>query len=257
MAGAARADDKEIIINGSTTVLPIMQKVGEAFMDANPGINLAISGGGSGNGIKALNEGLCDIAMSSRDIKASEVEQGKAKGVTPVRLAVAVDALVPVVHPSNPVKGLSSAQLRDIYAGRIKNWKEVGGKDENIVVNSRDTSSGTFETWSDIIMKKEKIAPSALAQASNGAVVQAVARNTKALGYVGIGYLNKSLKKLNVDGVEASAATARTRQWPIARELYVFTNGEPAGVVKKLLDFLVDPKKGQKGVAEMGFIPLQ
>jgi phosphate transport system substrate-binding protein len=256
LVGAARAD-QEIIINGSTTVLPIMQKVGEAFMDANPGINLAISGGGSGNGIKALNEGLCDIAMSSRDIKASEVEQGKARGVTPVRVAVAVDALVPVVHPENPVKGLDAAQLRDIYAGRITNWKEVGGKDETIVVISRDTSSGTFETWAEIIMKKEKVAASALAQASNGAVVQAVAKNRKALGYVGIGYLDKSLKKLDVNGVEATAATARTGQWPIARELYVFTNGKPAGVVKKLLDFLVDPKKGQKAVAETGFIPLR
>jgi phosphate transport system substrate-binding protein len=255
--GTALAADEENIINGSTTVLPSMKKVGEAFMDANPGINLAISGGGSGNGIKALNEGLCDVAMSSRDIKSSDVEQGKAKGVVPTRLAVAVDALVPVVHPTNPVKILTDGQLRDIYAGRITNWKEVGGNDETSGVISRDTSSGTFETWAEIIMKKEKVAPSALAQASNGAVVQAVAKNKKALGYVGIGYLDKSLKKQNVNGVEATAATARSGKWPIARELYVFTNGQPTGVVKKLLDFLVDPRKGQKAVAETGFIPLQ
>ena len=116
----------EIIINGSTTVLPVMQKGGEAFMAANPDISLAISGGGSGNGIKALNEGLCAVAMSSRDIKESEKTEAEKKGVNPYQIAIAVDALVPVVHPNNPVKGLSAEQLREIYKGNIKNWKEVG-----------------------------------------------------------------------------------------------------------------------------------
>lgn len=253
----ASAAQQEVIINGSTTVLPVMQKAGEAFMAANPDINLAISGGGSGNGIKALNEGLCDVAMASRDIKGSEVEQGKAKGVTPVRTPVAIDALVPVVHPKNPVSKLTSEQLRDIYAGKIKNWKDLGGKDENIVVISRDTSSGTYETWVEMIMKKEKVAPSALLQASNGAIVQAVSRNEKAIGYIGFGYLNDSLKKVDVNDVEATAQTALSGRWPIARELYIFTNDQPTGAVKKLVDFLVDPKKGQKAVAEIGFIPLQ
>lgn len=248
---------EEIVINGSTTVLPFMQKAGEAFMGANPGITLAISGGGSGNGIKALNEGLCQVAMSSRDIKPSEVEQGKAKGVTPLRTAVAVDALIPVIHPKNPVRELSGAQLRGIYAGTITNWKEVGGNDAKIVVISRDTSSGTYETWEELVMKKERVAPSALMQASNGAVAQAVSKNEKAIGYVGFGYLNASLKKVNVDGVEATAATALSKQWPIARELYIFTNGEPTGAIKKLVDYLIDPRKGQKIVLETGYIPLQ
>ena len=254
---AVFAATEEIMINGSTTVLPVMQKAGEAFMAANPGISLAISGGGSGNGIKALNEGLCQVAMSSRDIKASEVEQGKEKGVNAARTAIAVDALVPVVHPENPVKELSSAQLRDIYMGRITNWKDVGGNDEKIVVISRDTSSGTYETWEQIIMKKEKVAPFALLQASNGAVAQAVAKNRKALGYIGFGYLNAALKKVSVDGVGASPETALSGEWPIARELYIFTNGEPDGAVKKLVDYLVDPQKGQKAVLEVGYIPLQ
>lgn len=248
---------EEIVINGSTTVLPVMQTAGEAFMAANPGVTLAISGGGSGNGIKALNEGLCLVAMSSRDIKPSEVEQGKARGVNAVRTAVAVDALVPVVHPENPVNGLTAAQLRGIYTGAITNWKELGGADAAIVVVSRDTSSGTYETWEQIIMNKEKVAPSALVQASNGAVAQAVSKNRRAVGYIGFGYLNASLKKLDVDGVEASPATALSREWPIARELYLFTNGEPTGAVKQLMDFLLDPQKGQKAVAETGYIPLQ
>jgi phosphate transport system substrate-binding protein len=225
-------------------------------MAANPGIFLAISGGGSGSGLKALNEGLCQIAMSSRDIKSSEVEEGKAKGVNAVRIPIAVDALLPVAHKDNAVKNLSIDQLRDIYAGKISNWKEVGGKDGNIVVISRDSSSGTYETWNEMIMRQEKVAASALLQASNGAVAQAVSKHPRAIGYIGFGYMNDSLKKINVNGVEATAQTALSKTWPIARELYVFTNGAPSGAVKKLVDYLLDPQKGQKDVAEAGFIPL-
>lgn len=246
----------EIVINGSTTVLPVMQKAGEAFMAANPGIHLTISGGGSGNGIKALNDGLCRIAMSSRDMKDNERRLAQSKSIRPVRTAVAVDALVPVAHPSNTVSELTPEQLRDIYMGKITNWKQVGGADGKIVVISRDTSSGTYETWEEKIMKKQRVAPSALLQASNGAVVQAVSKNKNAIGYIGFGYLDKSLKKLNVSGVEATAATALAGTWPIARELYIFTDGAPTGEVKQLVDFLLDPRKGQKLVREVGFIPL-
>ncbi|MDR2161162.1 MAG: phosphate ABC transporter substrate-binding protein [Desulfovibrio sp.] len=256
-AASSAVAAEEIVINGSTTVLPVMQKAGEAFMAANPGITLAISGGGSGNGIKALNEGLCQIAMSSRDIKASEREEGKAKGVNAVRTAIAVDALVPVVHPSNSVAALSTEQLRDIYNGKITDWSQVGGSGGSIVVVSRDTSSGTFETWAEMIMKKEKVVPSALMQASNGAVAQTVAKNRRAIGYIGFGYLNASLKKIRVNGVEAGQDTALSGEWPLARELYVFTNGEPGGAVQKLLAYLLDPRKGQEKVREAGFIPLQ
>ena len=252
----ASASQTEIIINGSTTVLPVMQKAGEAFMAENPDITLAISGGGSGNGIKALNEGLCHVAMSSRGIRTSEVEQGKGRGVDFVRISVAIDALAPIVHPDNPVQNLTIEQLRDIYAGKITNWKAVGGRDERIVTISRDTSSGTFETWQEIIMGQEKVAPSALLLPSSGSVVQAVAGNRRAVGYVGFGYLNDRLKKLDVDGIEATPASAVAEQWPIARELYLFTNGEPTGAVKRLIDFILDPQKGQKAVAEVGFIPL-
>ncbi|MDR2503956.1 MAG: phosphate ABC transporter substrate-binding protein [Deltaproteobacteria bacterium] len=246
----------EIMITGSTTVLPVMQKAGEAFMAANPDIKLVISGGGSGNGIKALNEGLCQVAMSSRDIKGSEADQGKAAGVKPVRTAIAVDALLPVLHPDNPVRELSLEQLRGIYAGKIVNWKDVGGRDEKIVVISRDSSSGTFETWAEMIMKGDRVAPAALMQASNGGVVQTVANNRRAIGYIGFGYLNPSLKKIKVEGMEATAQNALSKAWPIARELYIFTNGEPAGAVKRLVDYLLDARKGQKAVAETGFIPL-
>ena len=173
-----------------------------------------------------------------------------------MRTAVAVDALVPVVNPDCPVNALTADQLRDIFAGTIRNWSEVGGPDAKIVVVSRDTSSGTYETWDEKIMRKTRVAPSALMQASNGAVVQAVGKNKNAIGYIGFGYLNSTLKALQVNGVTASAQTALAGTWPIARELYVFTNGAPAGGVKDLLAFTLDPQKGQKLVLEVGFIPL-
>ncbi len=247
--------DSEIVINGSTTVLPVIQKTAEAFMEANPSVALSISGGGSGNGIKALNDKLCNIAMASRDIKANEMELGKSKGINPTRHTVAIDALVPVVHPSNTVSDLSVAQLAAIYAGKTKNWKEVGGPDAKIVVISRDTSSGTYETWQEKILGKERVAPSALLQASNGAVVQAVSKNKNAIGYIGYGYVDSSTKNISVDGAEATPANALSGSWPIARDLYLFTDGAPEGDTKAYIDFIISDQ-GQALVKEVGFIPL-
>ena len=245
LAVASPAMAGQLVINGSTTVLPVMQKAGEAFMASHPDIQLSISGGGSGNGIKALMEGQCNIAMSSRDMKDKEKEACKAKNINPVRTTIAVDAIVPVVNPSNPLKEITSEQLKD-----------VGGKDGKIVVVSRDSSSGTFECWNELIMKKERVAPSALMQASNGAVVQAVAKNPNAIGYIGLGYLNSTVKGLHVDKKEPTAQNALSKTWPISRELYIFTNGEPQGDAKALVTYLLDPTKGQKNVAEVGYIPL-
>ena len=251
----AKAAD-EIVVNGSTTVLPIMQKVSEAYMAANPNVQIALSGGGSGNGIKALLEKQCDIAMSSRDIKAKEVEAAAKNGVTPLRTPIAIDAIVPVVNPANKVAALTVEQLRDIFAGKVTNWKDLGGEDAQIVAVSRDTSSGTFESWEDLVMNKERVSPKALMQASNGAVVQTVSKNKNAIGYVGLGYMDKSTKGLKVNDVTATAQTALSKQWPIARELFVFTNGAPAGGAKAFVDYLLDPGKGQKNVLEVGYVPL-
>ena len=139
----------------------------------------------------------------------------------------------------------------------VRNWKELGGQDAPIVVISRDTSSGTFESWQELVMKKERVTPAALMQASNGTVVQAVAKNKNAIGYIGLGYLDKSVKGLTVSKVAASAKTALDGEWPIARELYIFTNGDPKGGVKKLVDYLLAADKGQKDVLAVGYVPLQ
>ena len=147
-------------------------------------------------------------------------------------------------------------QLRDIYTGKITNWKDLGGANAKIVVISRDTSSGTFECWEEMVMKKQRVSPAALMQASNGAVVQAVSKNKNAIGYIGLGYVDKSTKGLTVNKVTANAQTALSKQWPIARELFIFTNGAPAGSVKDFVDYLLDPGKGQKNVLEVGYVPL-
>ncbi|MEJ2642044.1 MAG: phosphate ABC transporter substrate-binding protein [Desulfosarcinaceae bacterium] len=245
-----------IVVKGSTTVLPIAQKVAEAYMKDNPETTISISGGGSGNGIKAIIDGTTDVADSSRFIKDKEVALAVQKGVYPVPFAVAYDCIIPVVHPSNPVKDLSLDQLKAIYKGEIKNWKEVGGDDRKIVVVSRDTSSGTYEVWEGKVMKKERVFPGALLQASNGAVAQAVAKNKNAIGYVGIGYLNDTLKGTSVNGITGSPETTLDGTFPISRPLYMFTNKWPKEEVAKFINYVIHPDKGQKLVESAGFVPL-
>jgi phosphate transport system substrate-binding protein len=244
-----------IVIKGSTTVLPIAQGTLEAFMKKHPEVQISLSGGGSGEGIKALIDKTTDIATSSREIKKEEVELAKTKNINPVANVVANDAIVPVVHPKNKVKNLSIDQLSQIYQGKITNWKEVGGEDLKIVVISRDSSSGTFESWDHFIMKKAKVTPQAQMLASNGAIVTAVSKNRYAIGYLGMGYVNKSLKPLPVDGIKASVETALSKEYPLSRELYMYTNGEPTGEVAKFIAF-VKSAEGQKIVAKEGFVPL-
>ena len=254
LAASALAADN-VVIKGSTTVLPVAQAALEAYMKSHPGVNISLSGGGSGEGIKALIDKSTDIATSSREIKDSETAQAKAKGVNPVAHTVAIDAIVPIVNPKNKVKDLTIDQLSQIYQGKITNWKEVGGDDLQIVVVSRDSSSGTFESWAHLVLNNAKVTPKAQLQASSGAVVQAISKNRYAIGYIGIGYLNKSIKALTVGGIQASAETALSKQYPIARPLYMYTNGEPQGETAGYIKFVLSPA-GQKLVAKEGFVPL-
>ena len=253
--GAGTAFAENIVIKGSTTVLPIAQVTLEAHMKANPGAKISLSGGGSGEGIKALIDGSTDIANSSREIKRAEVELAKSKGVEPKEIAVAIDAIVPIVNPKNRVKDLTIDQLSQIYQGKITNWKEVGGDDLQIVVISRDSSSGTFEAWAEMVLNKAKVTPKAQLQASNGSIVQAISKNRYAIGYIGIGYINKTVKPLTVNGVAASAKTALSKEFPVSRFLYMYTNGEPKGETAKFIKFILS-SEGQKLVAKEGFVPL-
>ena len=245
-----------ITIKGSTTVLPVAQKVAEAYMNENPDVKISLSGGGSGNGIKALVDGTTDIADSSRFIKDKEVKMAIEKGRYPVPFAVAYDCIVPVVHPSNTMKNLTLDQLKAIYKGEVKNWKDLGGPDRPVVVISRDTSSGTYEVWEKKVMKKERVYPGALLQASNGAVVQAVSKNKNAIGYIGLGYLDQSVKSLTVNGVKGSEETTLSGTYPISRPLYMFTNGWPKDDTLNFINYVMHPEQGQRYVKEAGYVPL-
>lgn len=244
-----------IVMKGSTTVLPIAQKAAEAYMKRYPDINISVSGGGSGNGIKALIDGTTDIADSSRFIKDVEIKLAQEKSILPVPHRVAVDCIVPVVHPSNKLSDISLEQLKDIYTGKIHNWKMLGGPDKAIAIISRDTSSGTYEVWQKKVLHKEKVTPRALLQASNGAVVQAVTYNKYAIGYVGIGYLNLQVKALTVNEIRATVDSARSGAYPISRPLFMFTNGWPEGETLNFLNFVLSPE-GQKIVEQEGFVGL-
>lgn len=246
---------EKVVIKGSTTVLPVAMAVLEAFMKENPKADISVSGGGSGEGIKALIDKTADIATSSREIKDKEVELAKSKGVNPLAHVVAIDAIVPIVNPRNPVNDLSIDQLSQIYQGKIQNWKEVGGEDRKIVVVSRDSSSGTYESWGSLVLHGAKVTPTAQLQASNGAIVQAISKNRYAIGYIGLGYLNKSVKALKVNGVMPSQKTALSKEYPISRPLYMYTNGEPVGDSSKYIKFVLSPA-GQKLIAKEGFIPI-
>ena len=256
LAGCSKESGNRIVIKGSTTVLPITQKTAEAYRKLSS-VAITIEGSGSGNGIKALIDGTCDIANSSRGMKDEEVKSAESKGRQVKEIAIAVDMIVPVVHPSNPVKSITMAQLRAIYDGSITNWKQLGGKDESIVVISRDTSSGTYEIWHEKVMKKTDVKKEALLQASNGAIISAVAGNPKAIGYVGFGYLDSSVKGLMVDKVDITIENGKSGKYPISRKLYMYVDGKKVSAdTQKFLDYSLSAE-GQKLVKDAGFIPVK
>jgi phosphate transport system substrate-binding protein len=247
------AAGSEITIKGSTTILPVAQVASEVFMEKNPGIKISVQGGGSGVGIASLLDKTTDIATSSRKIKTEEIEKGKASGIIPNEIAIALDGIAVIVHPTNSVKALTKAQIKDIYTGKLSNWSEVGGKDAKIVIVNRDTSSGTYEAFEILALNKEKVRPDALTTASNQAVAQTVAQTPGAIGYVGHGYLTPKVKAVTVDKIECTKQTIQSEKYPLSRYLYVYTNGKPTGNVQKFINFILS-KEGQKLVEDEGFV---
>ncbi len=243
-------------VNGSTTVLPIMQKMVEAYMAKNPGVEITVSGGGSGNGIKALLDKNTDIAMSSRELKESELKLARERGLALAPLAIAIDAVIPMVHPENPVNNLTKAQLQAIFSGSARNWKEVGGPDKQIVVVSRDTSSGTYEAWNELIMGKDRVSPAALLSASSGAMLQTVAGNKLAIGYDSYGYLNNTVKPVSVNNIAGTPATAAGGTYPLSRKLWIITSGKPAGQAADFISFIMSAD-GQQIVKGSGAVPVK
>lgn len=249
------ATETIVVVKGSTTVLPIAQSCAEVFMEENPAISISVQGGGSGVGIASLIDGTCNIADASRPIKEKEIATAQEKGVNPVETVIARDAIVLVVHPSNALAGLTLAEIKAIYTGKVSNWSEVGGADQEIIVVSRDSASGTFETFNELALEGEKVRADALLQASNAAVVTTVANTPGAIGYVGLGYVSKEIKALTVDEVIPSKETVNAGDYPLARSLFMYTDGKPEGAVKKFIDFVLSAE-GQKLVEENGYISL-
>lgn len=245
----------EIRVKGSTTVDPAMKKLVAAYQTANPGVNFSISATGSGDGAKAIINKTADIGMMSRDMKSAEIEKCKANGIEPMQFVIALDCLVPVVHPSNPVSALTTAQLKDIYQDKVRNWKDVGGSDGMIALFSRETNSGTYEVWHEKVMKKEDEFDLVSRMPSNAAMAAKISGNTKGIGYVGLGFLNPKIKALTVNGVVPSVATGKDGSYPLSRGLNLYTGGKPMGETAKFIDFVMSPA-GQKIIAEVGFVPV-
>jgi phosphate transport system substrate-binding protein len=253
---------KLIQLKGSDTILNLGQAVAEEAMKSNKGMKIAVTGGGSGTGIAALLNKTVDIAQSSRDIEKKEIEQAKTSGMNIREITVAYDGITIITSKVNPVKNLTTEQLRGIFIGEITNWKEVGGADKKIVVLSRDSSSGTHVFFKEHILRKgnskgpEEYRKDALFLPSNQAIVSEVEKNDAAIGYVGMGYVTDTIKEVTVNGIEATVANVFAKKYPISRSLYWYVNGEPQGDVKKLVEFMLS-KQGQELVKREGFVPVK
>lgn len=255
LALSLNAQRNQITCSGSTTVLPIAQAAAEAYMDKHPNINISVRGGGSGVGVAALQNGTVQIANSSRPIKSKEISACKAKGVDPRAYVVANDAIAIVVHKDNSIANLSLKQIKDIYTGKITNWKEVGGPSLPIVVVSRDVASGTFEVFNEKALGGAKVAATAQLLASNNAVVTAVASTPGGIGYAGLGYITDGVNVVKVDNVTPSETTAKNGTYKLARKLYMYTNGQAKGNVGSFIGWLQSPA-GQEIVKQQGFITI-
>lgn len=247
---------KEVTIKGSTTVLPIVQSCAETFMANRSDVSLSVQGGGSGLGIASLIDGTCEIASSSRSMKSKEIQRAKEKNVVPYENVIARDALAVIIHPSNPLDKVTRQQLKKIYTGEISNWSQLGGHKGKIVVISRDTSSGTFETFNDLVLEKKRVRPDALFSASNQAVAQTVKQTPAAIGYIGHGYLSPVVKAIAVDGVYPELENLKNATYVLTRNLYMYTNGEPKGPVKDFIEFVLS-EEGQNLVQKAGFLPVK
>lgn len=247
-------------VKGSDTVLPLSQKVAENYMKENKKATVTVTGGGTGVGISSLLAGTTDIAQASRKIKFSEKQKLRSAGKTAKEVTVAYDALAVVVHPANKVGKLTREQLEGIFTGKITNWKEVGGADMKIVPYSRETSSGTYEFFKESVLKNRNYVNGIMSLPATGAIIQSVSQTKGAIGYVGLAYLNRSVKALNVsyDGgkqfVAPTVANAKNKTYPIVRPLYFYYDSKSEKAVKPFVDYTLS-KKGQEIVANIGFVP--
>ena len=253
---------------GSDTLVNVALAWAEAYRQVQPEVQVAVTGGGSGTGIASLINGTVDMANASRQIKEEERTQAEANGIEPVEHVVAGDAIAIVVHPSNPVQGLTIAQLSAIFSGKITNWRDVGGEDRPIVLLSRESNSGTHVFFLEQVVRQGDeddgtlFSPDTLLMPSSEGISAEVRENPNAIGYDGLGYVTDDQKVLGVAPADdepyvmPTVETVKDGSYPIARGLYIYTAGEPQGSVAEYLNWILGPE-GQAIVLELGFVPLQ
>ena len=252
---------------GSDTLVNLALAWAEAYRDIDPGLSIAVTGGGSGTGIAALINGTVDIANASRQMKDDEIDAARENGVDPVEHVVAIDALAVIVHLDNPVSQLTIDQLADIFSGRVSNWQAVGGHDAPIVILSRETNSGTHVYFLEEVVRKgdeenaDIFAPQTLLMPSSFGIISELRRNPNAIGYDGLGYVTEHEKVIAVARDEQSpyilpsAETGANGSYPISRGLYMYTAGQPTGVIADYINW-IQGQAGQTIVADLGFVPL-
>ena len=251
---------------GSDTIVNLALAWAEKYQGDHPDVRISVTGGGSGTGIAALVNGTVDLANASRKIKDEETSEAQANGVTPVEHIIARDAIAVIVNPNNPVNELTLQQISDIYSGKYTNWQEVGGEDRPIVRLSRETNSGTHVYFLETVLRlgskedKTLFSTNTLLLPSSEGIISEVRDNPNAIGYDGLGYVPKDLKMIAIAKEEGgeyvlpSIDTVNDKTYAIARDLYMYTNGEPAGVVKDYLDWILSDE-AQVIVADLGFVP--
>jgi phosphate transport system substrate-binding protein len=252
---------------GSDTIVNLALAWAEKYQSDHPEIRISVTGGGSGTGIAALINGTVGIANASRQIKSEEIEQAKVNGIEPVEHIIARDAIAVIVNPENPVNRLTLGQISDIYSGKINNWKEVGGEDRPIVRLSRETNSGTHVYFLETVLRlgnsddKTLFSMDTLLLPSSEGIIAEVRQNPNAIGYDGLGYVPDDLKMIAIAKEEGGAyvlpsiPTVNDKTYPIARDLYMYTNGEPTDILKEYLDWILSDE-AQEIVAELGFVPV-
>jgi phosphate transport system substrate-binding protein len=252
---------------GSDTLVNLALAWAEQYREIEPTVSIAVTGGGSGTGIAALINGTVDIANASRQMKDNEIAEAQTNGIEPVEHTVAIDALAVVVNPKNPVDKLTIEQLSDIFTGRVTNWQEVGGNDAPIVLLSRETNSGTHVYFLEEVVRrgekenKDIFAPQTLLMPSSVGITSEIQRNPNAIGYDGLGYITEHEKTLAIAKdsqspyVPPSVQNGADGSYPISRDLYMYTAGQPTGPIAAYLNWIRSPE-GQAIVAEQGFVPL-
>ena len=264
---ASDSQAKYIENKGSDTIVNLALAWAERYQAEHTDVRISVTGGGSGTGIASLINKTVDIANASRKIKQEEIDEAQANGVNPVEYVVARDAIAVIVHPENPVNELTLQQISDIYSGKFNNWQEVGGEDRPIVRLSRETNSGTHVYFLETVLRlgdsenKTFFSTDTLLLPSSEGIIAEVRQNPNAIGYDGLGYVPDDLKTIAIakeDGgsyVLPSIPTVNDKSYPIARDLYMYTNGEAMGVIKEYLDWILS-SEAQQVVAELGFVPV-